>query len=228
MEGWQLGLIVVVVVGLAVIVVGAVRDRRITERRRREMLAPPQRNIPAFSPDAPSPAYLSELQAHRPPAHARPTDLTEEERDRLRTWSASAATTVVAAGYASDDLITDQPTRWAVLADAAVLVSDDGLGSLRELLGVLERQVPTGHPLVVVAPSISRELIGTFAVNHLQQLISVLPVVVASQQDRRLIAEVTDATVMTRADLQSGYLPEGTLGSCSTWMSTADRSYLHR
>ena len=72
----------VIVIGLAAIVFGAFRDRRINERRRREMLAPPQRSIPKFSPDAPTPNYLSELQARRPPPDARPTELSPTETRR--------------------------------------------------------------------------------------------------------------------------------------------------
>ena len=87
MEGWQLGLIAVLVIGVAAIVFGAVRDRRINERRRREMLAPPERSIPKFSPDAPTPNYLSELQARRPPPDAdRPTSPPPNGTSCGRRW----------------------------------------------------------------------------------------------------------------------------------------------
>ena len=56
-------MVAVVVVGLAVIVLGAVRDRRITERRRREILAPPERTIPRFSPDAATPRRSSAISS---------------------------------------------------------------------------------------------------------------------------------------------------------------------
>ena len=87
-----LGLIAIIVLGLAAIVFGAIRDRRLNERRRREMLAPPQRDIPRFSPDTPQPAYLSELQAHRPPADATPRPVRRSSGDSVPTWAGSGRT----------------------------------------------------------------------------------------------------------------------------------------
>jgi hypothetical protein len=227
-EGWQLGLIAVLVIGVAAIVFGAVRDRRINERRRREMLAPPERSIPKFAPDAPTPSYLSELQARRPPADARPTGLSPAERDELRAAMAAPDTTVIDRGYASDDLVTDQEAGWSVLHRPNVLVAEDGIATVRELLGVLENQLPTGRPLVVVAPAISDELLATFAVNHIRQVITVLPVIVADDDVRRRIAGATGARPMSHLDLQSGYLAPGMLGGCETWVSTSQQSHILR
>ena len=228
MEGWQLGLIAVLVIGVAAIVFGAVRDRRINERRRREMLAPPERSIPKFAPDAPTPNYLSELQARRPPADARPTDLAPAEREELRAAMAAPDTTVIDGGYASDDLVTDQDTGWSVLHRPSVLVAEDGIATVRELLGVLESQLPTGRPLVVVAPAIGEELLATFAVNHIRQVITVLPVIVDDESVRRQIAGATGAQPMSHLDLQSGYLVPGLLGSCETWVSGPRQSHILR
>jgi hypothetical protein len=227
-EGWQLGLVVVLVVGLVVIVAGAVRDRRITERRRREILAPPQRTIPRFSPDAPTPQYLSELQARRPPADAEPTDLSAGERDELRAALSGADATTIAHGYASADLVTDAGTGWSVLRSPNVLVAESAVTTLRELLGVLQRQIPTGRGLVVVAPAISDELLSTFAVNHLQRVITILPVVAPDEAVRRRIAHLTGGQLVSHSDLQSGYVPAGLLGQCATWVSTPRESTVLR
>ena len=226
MEGWQVGLIAVIVVGLAAIVFGAVRDRRLNERRRREMLAPPAREIPRFSPDAPPPAYLSELQARRPPADAQPTELTDEERADLRRAIEQPGVTTVEVGYASTDLISDPTTGWSVLRRPDVLVSAGPIAMVRELLGILENQVPTGRPLVVVAPAIGQELIATFEVNHIQQVITILPVVAADPATLARIAVATGATAMSQTDLRSGFNVPGLLGSCGTWISSPSRSYL--
>jgi hypothetical protein len=225
-EGWEIGLIIVVVLGLVAIAFGALRDRRLNERRRREMLAPPQRSIPAFSPDSPAPHYLSELQARRPPADARCTELTDETRRQLGEAISRPGVTTLDVGYASTDLVTDPATGWSVLRTPSVLVTAAPVSVVRELLGVLENQVPTGRPLVVVAPSIGQELIGTFEVNHIQQVITILPIVAADDAIRARIAEVTGATPMSHSDLQSGYNVPTLLGSCATWISTPSRSYL--
>lgn len=226
MEGWQIGLIVVIVVGLGLIAFGAVRDRRLNARRRAEMLAPPKRDIPRFSPDAPTPHYLSELQARRPPADARSTALSDEERRELKDWLASSGPITISAGYATTDLVTDAATGWSVLREPAVLLCDVELGSVRELLGVMERQIPTGRPLVIAAPGISDELVSTFAVNHLQQIVTILPVRVTDDADRRAIAAATGATPISRPDLRSGYVGPDTLGRCHTWLSTPKGSHL--
>lgn len=226
MEGWQLGLIAVLVVGVAVIVAGAVRDRRITERRRREMLAPPERTIPQFSPNAPTPRYLSELQARRPPADAAPTDLSPAERDELRAALRAEGVTTIPSGYASAELVTDPTTGWAVLRDPNVLVADAAITTIRELLGVLERQLPTGRGLVVVAPAIADELVATFVVNHLQRVVTILAVVVPEETDRRRVLEATGGQPASHPDLQSGYVPPGLLGRCSTWISDARESHV--
>lgn len=226
MDGWQIGLIVVIVLGLAAIVFGAVRDRRLNQRRQREMLAPPQRSIPRFSPDSPTPNYLSELQARRPPPGAHATALTDDARRRLREDIAESDAITVDVGYASADLVTDPETGWSVLRTPSVLVSSAPISVVRELLGILESQVPTGRPLVVVAPSIGQELIGTFEVNHIQQIITILPIVAAEDATRTRIAESTGATPLSHSDLQSGVNLPGLLGSCSTWISTPSRSHL--
>ena len=66
MDAWQIGLIVLIIVGLGLVVFGALWDRARNRRRAAEMLAPPPRTIPQFRPDAPPPHYLSDLQARRP------------------------------------------------------------------------------------------------------------------------------------------------------------------
>ncbi|MFT4166335.1 MAG: hypothetical protein QM650_13935 [Microlunatus sp.] len=226
MEGWQIGLIAVLVIGVAVIAFGALNDRRINERRRREMLAPPEREIPRFAPDSPTPNYLSDLQAHRPPENAKSTELPDEERANLRAAIQQPGVTTIDGGYASAYLVTDPPTGWSVLRHPNVLVSLEPVTAVRELLGVLDRQLPMNRPLVVLAPAISEELISTFEVNHVRQILTVLPVVTDDPQALTRIASTTGATPVTRADLQSGYAATTELGSCGIWIATPDRSYL--
>lgn len=228
MEGWQIGLIAVVVVGVAVIMLGAVRDRRLNERRRQEMLAPPERSIPRFAPDAPAPRYLSELQARRPPDATAAPELSEAARDELRAAIEQPSTVTVNVGCAAPAMITDRITGWTVLPRPDVLVSAAPITSIRELLGILENQIPTGRPLVVVAPSIAPELIATFEVNHIQRVTTIVPIVAAEVSARTTIATATGATTMSQGDLQSGFHAPGLLGTCATWISTRSSSHLLR
>ena len=226
-EGWQVGLIAVLIIGIAVIAFGALRDRRTNARRAREMLAPPQRDIPRFAPDSPTPNYLSELQARRPPSDAQSTELSADTRAELQDAIRQPGVTTIDVGYASTDLVTDPPTGWSVLRRPDILVSNDEVRTVRELLGVLERQVPTNRPLVVVAPQIGQELISTFEVNHIRQVLTVLPVIAVEPASRAAVAEATGATPISRTDLQSGYVTAPhLLGSCGTWIATPTRSYL--
>jgi FtsZ-interacting cell division protein ZipA len=138
MDPWSIGLIVVIVAGLAAIVFGALWDRQRNKRRAAEMLAPPKRTIPRFKPDAPAPHYLSDLQARRRPENAGPTDLSEAERQTISRQLADPNTVTVDAGYASRDFITDSRSGWAILERPAVLVCGDAIETFRELLGTLE------------------------------------------------------------------------------------------
>ena len=76
-DPWSIGLIVLIIAGLAAIILGALWDRRRNKQRAAEMLAPPARTIPQFHPDAPAPHYLSDLQARRRPEEAESTDLSD-------------------------------------------------------------------------------------------------------------------------------------------------------
>ena len=71
MEPWIIGLIALVVVGLGVIVFGALHDRARNRRRAAEMLAPPPRTIPQFKARRPRPALR--LRAPGPAPAAGPS-----------------------------------------------------------------------------------------------------------------------------------------------------------
>src|SRR5215212_4091032 len=176
MDPWNIGLIVLIVAGLAAIVFGALWDRRRNKRRAAEMLAPPPRVIPRFRPDAPAPHYLSDLQARRRPAGTEGRALTPEERERINRQIAEAQTVTIATGYASRDFVTDSTSGWAVLDHPASLACADPVESIRELLPVLERLIMTGTPLVVLAPRMSAEAQSTLEVNAIQQTMRLLAV----------------------------------------------------
>ena len=224
-DAWSIGLIALIVVGLAAIIFGALWDRRRNRRRAAEMLAPPPRQIPHFKPDAPAPHYLSDLQARRRPEKAEPTDLTEEERKSLTQQLADPQTVTVKAGYASRDFITDSISGWAVLDNPAVLVCGDSVGTFRELLGPLEKLILSGTPLVVVAPAIAPEVLATLEVNTIRQTMRLLAVI-CDGAELSTTAAACRAKIIDRSDRQSGYLGPDQLGHCDRWVSTATSSHL--
>ena len=225
MDLWQVGLIAVIVIGLGLIIFGALWDRAQNRRRAAEMLAPPPRTIPQFRPDSPAPHYLSDLQARRPPPDRTSTELTPEDRQAITRQIADVQTVTIPAGYASKDFVTDSDSGWAVLDRPAVLVCGEPVENIRELLSVLERLVMSRTPLVIVAPRLAPEVLSTLEVNQIQQKMHLLAVI-PKAADLPNLATACGATIMDRADLRSGYAPPGQLGRCERWVSTAKASHV--
>jgi hypothetical protein len=224
-DPWSIGLIVLIIAGLAAIVLGALWDRRRNRQRAAEMLAPPARTIPQFHHDAPAPRYLSDLQARRRPEKAESTDLSDSERASITQQLADPRTVTVDTGYASRDFVTDSSSAWAVLERPAVLVCGDAIESFRELIGTLEELILSRTPLVVVAPSIASDVLATLEVNTIRQTARLLAVI-CDQKCRGTIAAACQAMIMDRSDRQSGYLGPDHLGHCERWISTARSSHL--
>jgi hypothetical protein len=224
-DAWSIGLIVLIVVGLAAIIFGALWDRRRNKRRAAEMLAPPPRTIPHFKPDAPAPHYLSDLQARRRPDDAEPTELSEAERESVTQQLADPETVAVHAGYASKDFVTDSRSGWAVLDHPAVLVCGDPVETFRELLGSLEKLILSRTPLVVVAPAVAPDVLATLEVNAIRQTMRLLAVI-CDQAGLGAVAAACHAVIIDRNDRQSGYLGPDQLGRCERWISTATSSHL--
>ncbi len=224
-DPWTIGLIAVIVVGLAVIMFGALSDRVKNRRAAVEMMAPPQRTIPHFRPDSPAPRYLSELQARRRTTDDRPTELSSSDRDQIGTQLRDASTIAIKTGYLSRDFVTDATSSQAVLDQPRVLVCADRIESTRELLTILEKLILSRTPLVVVAPSLSDEVRGTLEVNAIQQTMRLLAVT-PNQTELVQVADATRAQARTRSDLQAGYIWPEHLGGCDRWVSTATASYV--
>jgi hypothetical protein len=225
-EPWSLGLVAVIVIGLAVIVYGALSDRAKNRRAAVEMLAPPQRDIPHFRPDAPAPHYLSELQARRPVEQPTAAALTPAERDQLAAQLKDPSTVRIAAGYLSRDFVTDPTSGQAVLDAPRVLVCADPVQSLRELLGILEKLVLSRTALVVVAPSMSTEVRSTLEVNQIRGTMRLLAVTSSADDELRRVAAATGAQIRDRSDLQAGYVWPEHLGGCDRWVSNGRHSFV--
>jgi hypothetical protein len=224
-DPWSIGLIVLIVAGLAAIIFGALWDRRLNKRRAAEMLAPPKRTIPHFTPDAPAPHYLSDLQARRRPENAQPSDLSEVERLAISRQLADLNTVTVDVGYASRDFITDASSGWAVLERPAVLVCGDPIQTFRELLGALEKLILSKTPLVVAAPAIAGDVLATLEVNAIRQTMRLLAVV-CDDASLNTVAAACQAVIIDRSDRQSGYLAPDQLGHCERWISSETSSHL--
>jgi hypothetical protein len=225
-DPWTIGLTVVIIVGLAAIVYGALADRRKNRRATAEMLAPPKRAIPRFKPDAKPPSYLSDLQGHRSPAGAELTELTSQERQEIKQQLDQPGVTKINAGYASDYFVTDRTASWAVLDQPKVLLCEDHVNTIRELLPVFEKVILTNSPLVVVASHLDPDVVRTLEVNQVQQRMKVLAVNNVASTELPLVATGCHATPVSRNDRQSGFVTVDKLGQCDRWVSTKQASYL--
>ena len=225
MDPWNIGLVAVIVIGLGLIIFGALTDRYRNKRRATAMLAPPDRPIPRFHPDAPAPHYLSDLQARRAPEDAERTELTQPERELIASELNDQETVTIKAGYASPAFVTDLTSSWAVLEGPAVLVCADAIESFRELLTVLEKLILAKTPLVVVAPAIAPDVLATLEVNKIRQTLRVL-VVTPDEAGLDAVAKTCQAAAVDRRDRQAGDVSEDRLGGCERWVSTAKASYL--
>ncbi|QGN34802.1 hypothetical protein [Microlunatus sp. Gsoil 973] len=224
MDGWTVGLIVMFAVGLAVIVFGALSDRRKNRRAVSEMLSPPPRTIPRLPADAARPRYVSALQARRV-TEPRPA-LNDDQQRRLAQQLKAADTVHVRIGFASDAFVTDEPTARAVLDHPRILVCAEPIMAIRELIGVLEHMITDRTPLVVVAPMMAPEVLDTLEVNHLQRAVDVVAILSRDPVPTDVIVQATGATLISRVDLQTGYLSDHELGRCARWVSDRRSSYI--
>lgn len=226
MDGWVIGLIALLVVGIAVIAYGGLSDRRKHRKAVAEMLSPPPRTIPHLTAGAERPRYLPARAALRPPPGNERPALTDAERQKVGRLIKSRDTVTVDVGYASDAFVTDERSGWAVLDQPRILASAEPIMSVRELVSVIEHMITDRTPLVVVVPSMAPEVLQTLAVNHIQRQLDLLVLLSVDPVPVDRIVSATGATLISRIDLQTGYLADADLGRCGRWISDNRHSYI--
>jgi chaperonin GroEL len=105
-------------------------------------------------------------------------------------------------GYISPYMITDQDRMEAVLEEPYVLIVNQKIGSVRDLLPVLEQVMQGGKPLVIVAEDVEGESLATLVVNKLRGTFTGVAVKAPGFGDRRKrmledIAILTGGEVIT-------------------------------
>ena len=71
-------------------------------------------------------------------------------------------------GYISPYMVTDQERMEAVLEDPYILIANQKIGSVRDLLPVLEQTIQSGKPLLIIAEDVEGESLATLVVNKLR------------------------------------------------------------
>jgi chaperonin GroEL len=120
-------------------------------------------------------------------------------------------------GYLSPYFVTNADKMEADLENPYILIYDKKISSMKELLPVLEKQVQTGKPLLIIAEDLDGEALATLVVNKIRGSLKVAAVKAPGFGDRRKamledIAILTGGTVISE---ERGYKLEN-----------ADLSYL--
>src|SRR6202162_4857886 len=68
-------------------------------------------------------------------------------------------------GYISPYMVTDQDRMEAVLEDPYILIANQKIGSVRDVLPVLEAVIQSGKPLLIIAEDVEGESLATLVVN---------------------------------------------------------------
>ncbi|HMK44781.1 MAG TPA: chaperonin GroEL [Dissulfurispiraceae bacterium] len=99
-------------------------------------------------------------------------------------------------GYVSPYFVTDPERMECSLQDAYVLIHDKKIGSMKDLLPILEQTARQGKPLMIVAEDIEGEALATLVVNKLRGTIQVCAVKAPGFGDRRK-AMLEDIAILT-------------------------------
>jgi chaperonin GroEL len=105
-------------------------------------------------------------------------------------------------GYISPYMVTDQDRMEAVLEDPYVLIANQKIGSVRDVLPVLEQVIQSGRPLLIIAEDVEGESLATLVVNKLRGTFTGVAVKAPGFGDRRKrmledIAILTGGEVIT-------------------------------
>ncbi|MGC3992610.1 MAG: hypothetical protein QM779_00515 [Propionicimonas sp.] len=224
MDLGYLGIGLVLVIGVAVVVHGWLSDRTDTSHRQDALTGAPDRDIPGLRADAPAPDYLTGYEAlERVPYHPS-ASLTDAERAALQARLPGSPSLPV--GHTSSEFVTDEASGLCVLPSPWILVADHDVTTIRELLPLLEKARAGDRSVVVVAPALSGDVIDTLRVNVVKQTLRSAAVLIPDAAQRRALCSLVGALPVPWEDLRAGYVPESSLGTCDTWVSSSAQSWM--
>jgi chaperonin GroEL len=105
-------------------------------------------------------------------------------------------------GYISPYMVTDQDRMEATLEDPYILIANSKIGSVRDVLPVLEAVIQSGKPILIIAEDVEGESLATLVVNKLRGTFTGVAVKAPGFGDRRKrmledIAILTNGEVIT-------------------------------
>jgi chaperonin GroEL len=103
-------------------------------------------------------------------------------------------------GYISPYMVTDQDRMEAVLEDPYILIANQKIGSVRDILPVLEQVIQSGKPLLIIAEDVEGESLATLVVNKLRGTFTGVAVKAPGFGDRRK-RMLEDIAILTKAEV---------------------------
>jgi chaperonin GroEL len=105
-------------------------------------------------------------------------------------------------GYLSPYFVTNADKMEVELENPYILIYDKKISSMKELLPILEKQVQTGKPLLIIAEDLDGEALATLVVNKIRGSLKVAAVKAPGFGDRRK-AMLEDIAILTGGTLIS-------------------------
>ena len=99
-------------------------------------------------------------------------------------------------GYLSPYFVTDPQAMEVVLEDAYVLIHEKKIGSIKDLVPVLEKVAQSGKPLLIIAEEVEGEALATLVINKLRGTFRCAAVKAPGYGDRRK-AMLEDIAILT-------------------------------
>ena len=128
--------------------------------------------------------------------------ITVEESNTLLTELELTEGMQLPRGYLSPYFVTDAEAMETVFTDAYVLLHQEKIGSLAQLMPLLEKILQTGKPLVVVAEDVEGEALSTLVVNAVRKTFPAVAIKAPFFGDRRK-AFLDDLAIITGAQVVS-------------------------
>src|SRR5947208_3211081 len=105
-------------------------------------------------------------------------------------------------GYISPYFVTNADKMEAALETPDILIYEKKISNMKELLPILEKQVQTGRPLLIIAEEVDGEALATLVVNKIRGSLKVAAVKAPGFGDRRK-AMLEDIAILTGGTLIS-------------------------
>jgi chaperonin GroEL len=125
-------------------------------------------------------------------------------------------------GFLSPYFVTDPERMEAVLEEAMVLIVDRRVGSMKELLPLLEQIVKAGRPLCLVAEDLEGDALATLVLNRIRGILPCVAVKAPGFGDRR------KAMLQDLATVVGGRVISSDLGTKLESVTLADLGSAHR